>query len=146
MGHADEAPGTAPTAAGLRGGTQRGADGFFRVAQDEIGQWWLLDPSGSRFFLRSVHGVESTKAHSDGALPQDNAARLRGWGFNAAGVSQDFTLRDDGLPFLASVEFCRARPPLTAPGLRLPDVFDPEWPRIAAQRAKEVCPALVETR
>jgi hypothetical protein len=135
MGPAHEVPGAAITAGGFR-----------RVTQDDVSRWWLLDPNGSRFFLRSVHGIEPPKAHPDGALPQDNAARLRGWGFNAAGVSRGSALRDDGLPFLASVEFCQARQPLTAPGLRLPDVFDPEWPRIAAQRAKEVCPALTEAR
>ena len=144
MGHAHDASGIAPGP--FRAGNSRGTDGFFRAAQDDAGRWWLLDSQGTPFYLRTVHGIRPPVAHTDGALPQDAAARLRSWGFNAAGVSQDHSLRDDGLPFLASVEFGRAGQPLIGPGLRLPDVFDPEWAQLAARRASEVCPSLKDSR
>lgn len=146
MAPASDAPKAAATSAGFRAASHRGVHGFFRAAQDDAGSWWLLDPRGSRFFLRTVHGIRAANTQTDGALPRDPAARLQAWGFNATGVSGDPALRDDGLPFLASVEFVEAGRPLVAPGLRLPDVFDPEWPRLAIQRARDTCTALKESR
>jgi agarase len=58
-------------------------------------------------------------------------------------------LHEDGLAYLASAELAEAGTRLTGPGLSLPDVFDPDWPRRVAARAREVCgplsgdPALV---
>ena len=97
-----------------------------------------MHPNGEKFFARSVHGVHAAAGEPDVALPRDAAGQLRQWGFNALGVTHDATMHDEGLPFLASVEFCDAAPPITAPGLRLPDVFDPEWPKRAAAHAKSV--------
>ncbi|MBL9213547.1 MAG: hypothetical protein JNL92_23985 [Opitutaceae bacterium] len=130
----------------FRPGSVRGVPGFFRVGQDATGRWWMIDPDGRPVFLRGVHGVRVPVNHSDTALPPDPAARLRSWGFNALGVSPDSAGRDDGLPFLGTVEFCQAVPLLVAPGLRLPDVFDPEWPRLATARAAAVCPPLAADR
>jgi len=130
----------------FRPGSVRGAPGFFRVGQDPSGRWWLIDPDGQPVFLRGVHGVRAPGNQTDAALPLDPAARLRTWGFNALGVSPDGAGRDDGLPFLGSVEFCQAGPLLVAPGLRLPDVFDPEWPRLATAHAAAVCPPLAAER
>jgi hypothetical protein len=144
MGHAHDAPGVAPGS--FRPGNSRGTDGFFRAVQDDAGRWWLLDPRETPLYLRAVHGIRPPEAHTDGALPRDAAARLRSWGFNGAGVCHDHALRDDGLPFLASVEFGLAGQTLVGPGLRLPDVFDPEWTRLAARRAADVCPPLRESR
>lgn len=137
MAPADEA--AAEMVDGFRPATIRGREGFFRAGQDGAGCWWLIDPHGAPFFVRGVHGVRSAGGQADGALPLDSAARLRGWGFNAVGVSPDGAGRDDGLPFMAAVEFARAGQQVVAPGVRLPDVFDPEWPRLAAVRAREVC-------
>ncbi len=144
MAHAGGAP--AANGLSIRGGTIRGTDGFFRVAQDEFGRWWMIDPQGAPVYLRTVHGVQTAVVQGDGALPTDSAARLRGWGFNALGAGSDSRGRDDGLPYLASIDFCRPGQEIVAPGLRLPDVFDPEWPQRAAARAQEVCPALGESR
>lgn len=144
MGHPHDAPGLATGP--FRSRTGRGVDGFFRAAQDDAGRWWLLDPDGMPFFLRTVHGIRAPIAHTDGALPPDTAARLRTWGFNAVGVSPDNALRDDGLPFLASMDFASKGQTLVGPSLRLPDVFDPEWPRHAAQRAREIGPPLKNSR
>lgn len=125
---------------------RRGVEGFFRAAQDAGGAWVLLTPDGAPCFLKCVHGVRATPPHIDGALPQDSAGRLRAWGFNAVGLGATEAGRDDGLPFLASVDFCAAAKTLTAPGARLPDVFDPAWPEAALQRALEACAPLAPAR
>jgi hypothetical protein len=129
-----------------RAGLTRGAEGFFRVTQDPAHRWWLLDASGRRFFARAIHGVQRPGVAADGELPLDAGARLRRWDFNAVGVARDTELHEDGLPFLASAELSRAAPLLSAPGLRLPDVFDPEWPKRAAARAHEACAGLTASR
>ncbi len=144
--------------AGFRPGTIRGRAGFFRSGQDEAGRWWLIDAEGRAFFCRAVHGVraaavpvdETVVGRAETAGPyapgDDAAARLRRWGFNAVGVGGDGTGRDDGLAFMASVEFCRAGAAIQAPGMRLPDVFAPDWPQVAMAYAHEVCPPLAENR
>lgn len=142
MARADAAP--VMTSSGIRAGTERGAGGFFRAGQDGAGCWWLIDPEGREFFARAVHGVRSAGGVADSALPLDAAARLRRWGFNAVGLSE--VGRDDGLPFMAAVEFCDAGPVIAGPGMRLPDVFDPDWPRRANERAAAVCAAAADCR
>ncbi|MFM7749894.1 MAG: hypothetical protein ACKPB0_05705, partial [Opitutaceae bacterium] len=118
----------------------RGAAGFFRAGRDDAGRWWLIDAEDRPFFLRGVHGVSPPGLPDDGALPKDPAARLRSWGFNAAGVGPA-PLREDGLAFLATAELAQAGVRLAGPGLSLPDVFDPDWPRLVSARAFEVCRA-----
>src|SRR5574338_537386 len=107
MRDADETPATAGS---FRPCTIRGGEGFFRAVPDDTGRWWLVNPAGERLFLRAVHGVSAEPVHVDRALPADTAARLRGWGFNAVGIGAEPTLREDGLPFLLSVEFCTTLP------------------------------------
>jgi len=124
----------------FRPGSLRGVEGFYRVGQDEAGHWWLVDPSGQAFFARAVQGVAKAGDPAAGA-GEDPAVRLWRWGFNAVGVGGDGTGREDGLPYFGTVDFCRAGVPIVAPGLRLPDVFAPDWPRLAAERALEVCPS-----
>jgi agarase len=123
----------------------RGRPGWFRLERGAGGHWRLLDPAGERVFLRAVHYVEPSESPGDGPLPPDSAARLRAWGFNALGLGAD-AIRADGFPHLAEVDFCRAGPVLTGPGLRLPDVFDPAWPERAAERAAEVCGPAAEQK
>jgi agarase len=144
MAHADDAPPL--TAGAFRPGTIRGVEGFFRVGQDGAGHWWLIDPTGAAFFARAVHGTRGAGTHVDGTLPRDPAARLREWGFNALGVSLVGTVRDDGFSFLASAELARGGPMIVGPGVRLPDVFDPEWRRLIAVRAAEACRPLADCR
>jgi agarase len=123
----------------------RGRPGWFRLERGAGGRWRLLDPAGERVFLRAVHHVEPSESPGDGPLPPDSAARLRAWGFNALGLGAE-AIRADGFPHLAAVDFCRAGPVLTGPGLRLPDVFDPAWPERAAERAAEVCGPAAEQK
>jgi hypothetical protein len=119
----------------------RGREGFFRAGRDEAGRWWLLDPAGQALFLRAVHGVRLAETPEDRGPARDSAAQLRGWGFNALGLA-DGAVYDDGLPFLAAVDFCAAGSVLQAPGLRLPDVFDPDWAGAVRARAGAWCPLL----
>jgi hypothetical protein len=86
-----------------------------------------------------VHGVRLPNPPNDaGDLPPP-AIRLRTWGFNALGVTADDPEVGGGLPYLGCVDFCGAAALLSGPRLRLPDVFAPEWPRLAASRALERC-------
>lgn len=130
---APEAPASPGSFAALRG-----REGFFRAGRDAAGRWWLLDPESRPCLLRCVHGVAPAAGADDGALPRDPAARLRAWGFNAAGIGPA-AVHEDGLACLASAELAKAGPLLTGPGLCLPDVFDPDWPRRAEARAVEAC-------
>jgi len=137
MPSADE---TAPLVAGeFRPETRRGAEGFFRVVQDAGGRWWLLDPAGEPFFVRAVHAVRGQARASGESGWVDAAIRLRTWGFNAVGVGGDGAGREDGLAFLEAVDFCRSGAVIVAPGVRLPDVFAPDWPQLAVERALAEC-------
>ena len=151
MAHAGEAtPNPVATIPeGFRAGTIRGTEGYFRVGQDGAERWWLLEATGLPFFCRAVHGVRASAA--DGAVgvapaAGDPATRLRQWGFNAVGAGGDGAGRDDGFAFMATVDFCRTGALIHAPGVRLPDVFAPDWPRLAAERALEVCAPLATCR
>lgn len=120
----------------------RGAEGFFRAAQDATGRWLLLAPNGRTFFARAVHGVQNFPPRADEGWAHDTGTLLRAWGFNAVGLGGDGSGPLDGFPFLAAVEFCAEGPVIAAPGVRLPDVLDPEWPKRAAARAQYVCAPL----
>jgi hypothetical protein len=161
MAQADAATPPPPTASlpeGFRASTIRGTEGFFRAGQDEAGRWWLIDGDGRPFFCRAVHGVRAAavpvdetvggRAEASGPYaPGEHAAtRLRRWGFNAAGVGGDASAHEDGLAFVASVDFCRTGTTIQAPGVRLPDVFAPDWPQLAALRAHDVCAPWVTNR
>jgi len=131
----------APQDLELRPGSGRGTAGYFRVGQTPTGRWWLLDVEGRPFFLRGVNEVHGADDSS-----HDPAARLRAWGFNALGAGSDATLREEGLPWVGTVDFCSAGALIYMAGARLPDVFDPEWPRAAAIRAGEICLPWCERR
>jgi agarase len=130
----------------FRAETRRGRERFFHAAQNTAGQWWLLDAAGATFWVKAVHGVRHAAAQGDGALPRDSAARLRGWSFNAVGAGGDGAGWEDGLPFMALADFCSAAPILTGAGLRLPDVFAPQWPESARVHAAKMCAPLAENR
>ena len=147
MAQVSDATPEATTTGEFRSETVRGAPGFFRAAQDAAGRWWLLDPDNQPFFCRAVHHVHASTANGEVRPPAPDAAtRLRRWGFNAVGAGGDGAGREDGLAFLASVDFCRAGKLIQAPGTRLPDVFDADWSRQAIERAVEVCTSLTSER
>lgn len=144
MSSATEAPPPAPGA--FRPETRRGASGFFHAVQNAAGQWWLVDAAGTSVWCKAVHAPRAATANGDGAMARDSAARLRSWNFDAVGVGGDGTGWEDGLAFMAAVNFCAAAPALAGPGLRLPDVFDPRWPTLAQEHAATLCPSLAENR
>lgn len=130
----------------FRSGTVRRVPGFFGVGQQMAGQWALLDGTGAPVFLRAVHGVRNEPVGSDAPIVPDAASRLRAWGFNAVGVGGDGAGRDDGLAFLAGVDFLAVSHPLTGPDLRLPDVFAPDWPAKCEAHAAARCGRLAGVR
>ena len=132
---------TTGSAQRLKPETVRGAAGYFRIGQTPTGIWWLVDPADQLSFLRAVNDV-----HGAEGGPHDPAARLRTWNFNALGAGSEASLRSDGLPFVAVVNFAEAGAQIRSAGARLPDVFDPAWPEAAALRAGEVCVPLSESR
>lgn len=140
---APASPAVSPAPSAFRAETIRGVPAYFRVAQDAGGHWWLVDPHDRPFFCKAVHGVRVAPPSADGRPSYDSAARLRSWGFNATGTGGDSAGWADGFAFLASVEFCSAGPLVSGPGLRLPDVFDPQWAARAQRRADEICRDLV---
>jgi hypothetical protein len=121
--------------------TLRGREGFFRVGQSEAGQWWLLGPDDLPCFARAVNGVQDM----DGSF-QDPIARLRSWGFNALGVASAAALRDEGMPFVGTVGFLSVGPVIRGDGIKLPDVFAPDWRAAAEARASEVCSPMSQRR
>jgi len=84
----------------FRPSTVRGTAGCFRVGQQADGRWWLVDPDDRPCFLRAVNGVRAVEGS-----PYAPAARAAGMGFNALGAGADAALRDEGLPFVAAVDF-----------------------------------------
>ena len=121
--------------------TVRGVAGYFRLGRATGGVWWLLDPEGAPGFLRAVNDVQGAEGS-----PHAPGARLRTWGFNALGTGAAPALREEGLPFVATVDFGVTGAAIHLAGARLPDVFDPEWPKAAEARAAEVCWPLAERR
>ena len=119
----------------------RGTSGYFRLGRTHAGQWWLIDPMDRPFFAKGMHGVGA-----DPDATHDPAARLRSWGFNALGCGSDRLYLEEGLPFLRVVDFTSTGTPLNLGGVRLPDVFNADWPRQARERAGQVCEPLAENR
>ncbi len=132
----------AESASRWRSGTGRGREGFFRVAQRPDGRWSLLAPDGAPFFARIVNGVKAAAPAADRPAAPDSAARLRAWGFNTLGAGSEAGLRDDGLAYVATVDFAAGAALVAAPGVRLPDVYAAEWSGGAAERAGAVCAPL----
>ena len=125
----------------FRSESLRGKEGYFRVGQTEAGQWWFIDAQDRPFFAKAVHSVSA-----DENAPFDPAARLRAWGFNALGCESKRLALAEGMPFLATVNFCGVEEMVNFGGVRLPDVFSQDWPMLAQERAAEACLGLTENR
>ncbi|MCC5829341.1 MAG: hypothetical protein JJU36_07820 [Phycisphaeraceae bacterium] len=142
--------------------------GYFTVDLLPSGKWTLLNPEGRPTLFRGVCGVNragtqggrlakpgpyaetvdrkyeyqrSPKAFVDATL-----GRLRDWGFNALGswVTEEFF--DQGMPYTEIVEFAKLIPPLKAPGIRVPDVYDPRWREAIDIQAGKLCTPLRKSR
>ena len=122
-------------------GGVRGREGFFRVGRSDVGKWWLIDSAGVPFYACCVHNGswhQGERLWSPAGL-----ALVRQWGFNSVGILKG-AASPDCVPFFSVVDFCQGGLVLSAPGLRLPDVFDATWPKLAETRAQEVCRPLTE--
>ena len=138
----------------------RGRTGFFRVGQTAAGQWWLVDPHGRPFFAKAVaavnrHGraappsgvrgiyaqaVEAVHGYEDASgFARATLQRLRNWHVNTLGPWSEPMLATEGLGVTAMADFTGGGlPAIHQQGVRLPDVFDPGWPRACETRAEEV--------
>ena len=159
-------PATTPTtlpAGAIPLGTHahRGRNGFFCVQRSERGVWTLRDPADKPFVYRGVCGVNRAGTQggrrakpgpyadavdrrydyprSPGPFVQATVQRLRDWGFNAFGAWTTEEFFDAGLPYTEILEFAHVHEPIRAPGLRLPDVFDPQWRDLADRQARKLC-------
>jgi hypothetical protein len=141
--------------------SRRGAKGFFRVARATTGHWWLLDPAGKPFFYRGVCGINRAgtqggrraqpgpyaatvdRKYNYGESPQRfvaaTLARLRVWNFNALGAWCTEEFFEQGMPYTEITEFSREGAMIRGAGVRLPDVFDPAWPKHIDGIAARLC-------
>jgi hypothetical protein len=139
---------------------------FFR-AEKVNGRWWLVAPDGRRFISKGVTTVqyaqdtiqgtdvspylETNKAKygNPGAWRKTAATRLIGWGFNTLGAWSDDAvaevtvdgkrlayapIADLGAKFVGEKQKAAA----WLQGV-FPDVFDPDFERMAHQLARERC-------
>lgn len=83
------------------------ATGFFRVEKDKDNRWWLIDPAGNGFFACGIDGLHFGGRYCEAlgyspynrnvkkqfgtstAWTKHTLKRLREWGFNYAGTSDD---------------------------------------------------------
>jgi hypothetical protein len=136
----------------------RGKPGFFRVGRSKKGNWWLVDADGKPFVYRGVCAINragtqggrrakpgpyatvvDTKYKTRQAFVDATIQRLRSWNFNALGAWCTEEFFDQGLPYTEIVEFARVRDRITAPGINLPDVFDPAWLSAVDAEANKLC-------
>lgn len=144
------------------------APGFFSVARSPDGRWNLLTPDLAPFQFRGACGVnragtqggrlavpgpyaqtidlkyryqDSPKAFVDAVLD-----RHRQWGFNALGCWATDEFFNQGMPFTEFLGFNKVRPPLEAPGIKVPDVFDPAWVEAVDDHAARFCTPLRDSR
>ena len=162
MAHASEAHSL--TLADFKPETLRGLPGFFRVGRTRRGQWWLLDPRDRPFFSKGVAGVNRFgRADGRSAPPGAYAAavdrlyhpeafvhaalgRLKKWHFNTLGAWTAPEFSNRGLAGVEMLELHKHAHGLNSGGARLPDVFDPDWPRVCEQVAAAVCAPRRESR
>ena len=120
----------------FRSDTVRGAPGFFRVGQLFDGAWCFIDSDERTFFACAVNGVDDPVGCGSDRV----AERLRRWHFKVIGAGATIEMRGERFPYVASGGFCTdAGPVIRARGIRLPDVFDPDWLARAVLRAGIVC-------
>ncbi|MCC5850166.1 MAG: hypothetical protein JJU29_18935 [Verrucomicrobia bacterium] len=144
--------------------TIKGTEGFIRVAQNEDGQWWMLDAEGNPFVTKAVAGVNRAGTTggrlakpgpyadavdrlydyqtSPDLFVETELNRLREWGFNTLGswVTPEFF--DRGMFYTDIIDF-RPRLPevlIKVPGFHNSDVFDPRFQEGVDRLTAEFCP------
>jgi len=145
-----------------------GVEGHFRTATDDAGRWWLLDPNGRPFYVKGVCGVNRAgtpggRLAKDGpyaevvdakyGYPNDPTAfveatldRLRSWGFNSLGSWATEEFFDRGMPYTEVLEYEKACPSFRKLGVKLPDVYHPDFERTAHDYAATLCPQRRDSR
>ncbi len=129
----------------------------------------MLDPDGHPFCFRGVCGVNRAgtpggRLAKDGpyaetvdrkygyprspqAFVEATLDRLRDWGFNALGawVTEEFF--DQGMAWTEILECNKVGvPPIQGPGVKLPDVFDPQWEEAIDRVAAKLCAPMRDSR
>lgn len=113
----------------------RGMKGYFRVGQTRTGGWSFIDPHDAPFFACAVAELDAADA---AALEP-----LRAWGFNAVCATRPVDeLLAEQIAVIGVAGFCELPGVIRAPGVRVPDVFDPSWTEMAAAQAASVCAPL----
>ena len=145
-------------------GIRAEATGFFRV-QRVLGRWWFIDPDGNAFISLGVNHIESSAlkypdnvhiwreryGSEERWLKEGVAARLRGWGFNTIGWTQEVVAPNAqhspvweveqyqwaGMPYCHMLPFVNfatyERHPL------YPDVFGPQFEQWVDYVARSYC-------
>jgi len=130
----------------IKPSTVVGKPGFFQVGQSMQDRWWFIDPEGKPFFYKGVTSVGSGRGVPPSAVypgysevimqkyGKDSTAfreatyeRLRRWNFNALGAWTALDLLDGDMPYTIVLDFARVGPEIKSDGVRIPDVFAPEW-------------------
>ena len=143
---------------------------FFRVAQDQYGNYWLRDPDGSPFFSTGINVVTplGEKENFTGKYPyhdawqakmslsdwvQQTKARLKDWGFNSLGGWSDSQIFNHRIPY-TQVVGCRAHygpygkdnpvSRFNLPVMNPADYWDPDFEKAASLAAAEATLGRVE--
>jgi hypothetical protein len=132
------------------------ATGFFRVEQ--VGsRWWLITPDGNGFLSAGVNHVDYREDYSD-YFVDFVTEKLRAWGFNTIGWSQEVTGRHPETNTMVHSrgwgpsQYARAKMPYVHlirftdmewyVEEKFPDVFSDDFACKCDRLAKQVCPQL----
>ncbi len=140
---------------GVKSVTTR-ATGFFRTEQIQ-GRWWLITPEGHGFISAGINHVDYREDYSP-AFVRLVASRLRDWGFNTIGWSQESLTqkfvkggvihskgwgpeqyREAQMPYTHLIRFTDIE---WYTKEAFPDVFSPEFAANCDQLARDTCLAL----
>ncbi len=144
----------------------KGTEGFFRVGKTVNGQWWLIDAAGKPFYSKGICAINYAGTPGgrrakpgpyaetiDGKYnyPEDPDRfvqacfdKMKAWGFNTCGAWTTHEFFNKGMPYTEIIEFFHQPPYVPGTGKRrgLPDIFDPEWIKLADERCKTLCSPL----
>ncbi len=138
-------------------GLKTEATGFFRTERIRS-TWWLVDPEGNAFLSKGVNHISFTGDHAPalGYAPYGQVTqakygdirtwaeatiqRLRAWNFNTVGAWSSPEAFDEEMPYTVILNIAAGAG--TWQRGFFPDVFSPDFARIAEQKARRlVAPA-----